>query len=757
MAIKEIAKGTILDKSNTLTFIMRGLVKASFDGGEIVLKNQDIAGLIEIGSDNDIVTYEAMDKCAVVEYEYDPNNFGDFIEEHKDVRKFAIKSIFRQVNEIISQYKLLRNEYASLKSYLTGAYEDYVYYCEQTKISPGDLPKYEETMSFILDDALPRWMPGFYADFEEMISGSDVNALSGDYLSGLICKVSADIVAMAITCSEINRIKGDLNALIINEQANDILELYLSLYLKLMKKLGPDDDNTGAIYRNISDIVMQAEGQGLDKEDFYAARMESYNSVMQKASEIADGRAQQASSVGGECFAAISGSLEAILSYIDADKELTDSFKEHVETYKNTVNKNGPSEELRALRASIVKEFNDLYIIAFKKSVLDEDVPLLMQMFFNFGYVDEELSGIENAAYLYRMVADGIPSDPSNNVYSYYEWLVNIYDNKKDPGRNEFDVDYAEHLHELQRNKEITKEEEKRFFTKSVARVSYELENVFPSVNKTTTGRITTFCPLFSDHNIVKDLESMLVTAELVKSGIDKICSIDFGAYYRQTMYSNPEQGVAKEYIDVEVRPDIILVPNIGNRGIMWQEIEGKKRTTPARMFISIFQQEDLYLQLLRLTGQFRWEMCKRVQGARWNDITDRSLTSEYFDYIQYYRKNKELSTEAKEKIKNDLVRSKNSFREMFIRDYITWIQFESTGSPRLNKVVRGIMFGYIPFAAGIRGKLCINPMYRELMERYNFKQKAKLHRLDGLIRKIGSQGIEVPDELIEQKAYYNK
>ena len=54
-------------------------------------------------------------------------------------------------------------------------------------------------------------------------------------------------------------------------------------------------------------------------------------------------------------------------------------------------------------------------------------------------------------------------------------------------------------------------------------------------------------------------------------------------------------------------------------RGVMWQEIEGRKRTTPSRMMLSLFQMEDLNNILVRLTGEYRWEMCKRIQGARWN------------------------------------------------------------------------------------------------------------------------------------------
>lgn len=56
-------------------------------------------------------------------------------------------------------------------------------------------------------------------------------------------------------------------------------------------------------------------------------------------------------------------------------------------------------------------------------------------------------------------------------------------------------------------------------------------------------------------------------------------------------------------------------------------------------------------------------------------------LTSEYFDYVQFYRKNSELSTDAKEKIKTALTKARNSFKEMFVNDYIIWVVYEGKGS----------------------------------------------------------------------------
>ena len=284
--------------------------------------------------------------------------------------------------------------------------------------------------------------------------------------------------------------------------------------------------------------------------------------------------------------------------------------------------------------------------------------------------------------------------------------------------------------------------------------VLFELNNMFPTVNKITFGRIVNFCPIFSEHNILKDLDVSLVSVEKVEEAFKMIRSFDFSAYYREIIYTNPDVGIGKESVSVEVLPDLILMPNVGIRGVAWQEIEGRKRTTPARMMVSIFQMEDLTNILVRLTGDFRWEMCKRVQGARWNDVSEASLTSEYFDYIQFYKKNRDLSADAKDTIKLSMQKAKNSFKEMFIRDYEAWVLYEGAGSPRLNKVSRTILFTYCPFAKDIRNRLKANPLYKEMMDRYDIKLSQKIHHYNNLFQKLNNTGTPIPEELQNQRAF---
>ena len=205
---------------------------------------------------------------------------------------------------------------------------------------------------------------------------------------------------------------------------------------------------------------------------------------------------------------------------------------------------------------------------------------------------------------------------------------------------------------------------------------------------------------------------------------------------------------MSRERVHVEKLPDFILMPNAGVRGVMWQEIEGKVRNTPSRMFLSVFHMEDLQNTIIRMTGELRWELCKRIQGVRWNDVTDPSLTSMYCDYVQFYRKNGNLSTETKEKIKISLQRCRNSFKEMFVQDYMTYILYEGNGSPRLNKVARQILFTFCPFNAVITEKLSKAPTYSELIRQRQLKQAQLLLRCENLERKILKETGGVPERL---------
>ena len=247
----------------------------------------------------------------------------------------------------------------------------------------------------------------------------------------------------------------------------------------------------------------------------------------------------------------------------------------------------------------------------------------------------------------------------------------------------------------------------------------------------------------------------MAVTAERIEGAINKIRCLDYSVLYREVMFSDPAHGINQEWLMHEVLPDVILMPDAGTRAVMWQETVGAKSNTPARFLFPMFSAADLDELMVETMGRYRWEICRRIQGVYWNDIRERSLTSEYCDYIQFYRKNTDLSVDAKDKIKTALARARNSYREVFVKDYQSWMKYESAGSFRLNKVARDIMVRYCPFAKDVRQNLMQNPQYQNVFRKLDAENQKKVQRLTAMYDKYEAAGGEITPELNENLKYY--
>lgn len=790
MEIKEIPKGQVIfesgQKINAFHLIAKGTVRVVYPGGKYLLHGGDILGLCELDRDDAYVGYRAEEDVSLIEYPMEDGKPASSVFNNTETLKYFMASLFRQMYEMFRQYKQLESECETLYSNLAKKYEYYIGLCTKFQMEPAELEGQEGVAGFFLEEGLPFWMTGYYVSLKKIMVSWNYEHESNDFVYGFFTKAGEDLRTIIDTCYELYEYKNNVHNFILNETGVDIFGRLLSLYEKAALKYGTRTESIVDFRNNLAEMLMHLRTQGFGGCPFYQARLLSCKEKMKEIEQrsqakpeekpeeteepekedapmqtdmpkepAAEEQEEEQAPLSQLSWEELSGSLRIIMDYAKCESNLEASFIDHIQSYKAVSNKNGTEEEVRLLRQRITKEFYGVYSSAFKNSIGDGDIPVILKMFFNFGYVDEELAGEKNALYLSGL-AGCLPSAPEKGVYTFYEWLMAVYKGEKEPSRNEFDLDYPAYLVEQRRTGKITKEEEKELLEDNMAKVDYELENVFPLINKLTFGRITTFCPVFSEHNVIKSLDAMLVSAKSLSAILSDIRSKDYAAYYRESMFTAPERGIDKEFIHVEVLPDFILAPNVGNRGVMWQEVEGKKRTTPARMFTSVFQMEDLATIVTRLTGEFRWEMCKRMQGARWNDLSERSLTSEYFDYIQFYRKNSDLSPTVKEKIKSDMGRAKNSFKEMFIMDYITWMLYESSGSPRLNKVSRGILFNYCTFTRAIREKLKANPMYQELAERYEIRMGQKRHRIENVCQKLRSAGKEIPEEIEREREFLN-
>ena len=751
---KEIPSGSVICQSgqpfNSLHMILKGTVRVVCSDGEFFLDKGDIIGLCEIYQDSYIFSYIASDDVSIASFPYKPGSLSMQFAKQPDFAQLISKSCLKQIKNVLEFYEFSHFDCDNLYHYLMDSYNEYKSLCERYVISPRLLPDLDNIEPLTLEEDIPKWLSQYYENMAAVLTQTlpQSPVPYANFLNGLLMKASQDIINIVSICHIMDDYKADIAQLLMNENRLDLFDLYTTLH----SRIGHDEEHSTAISAAVSRMMINMEGFSSIDHALYEKRVNEYKDSLAKTEASSTQSADETASKPKNTEA-IKGSLNTILEYADCEPEVAANFRKYVASYKQQTDKNATDDVNRKLRLNLTKTFYKVYTSAFQLSLMDDDIPTVLKMFFLFGYVDEELAGLENAAYLYSL-AENFPSAPDRQVYTIYEWLKAVYEGKKEPSRNEFDVDYIGHIHELKVSGKITAAQERELADNNAEKVMFEVENMFPLVNKITFGRLSTFCPVFSEHNVLKDLDKSLVTADKIIDAINDIRNIDFGAYYRETVYTNPSGGVTKEFVNVEVLPDIILMPNIGIRGVMWQEIEGKRRTTPARMMISIFEMEELMSTVARLTGEFRWEMCKRIQGARWNDFSERSLTSEYFEYIQFYKKNHDLTPEAKDKIKSAMQKAKNSYKEMFVRDYITWIIYEGNSSPRLNKVARNIIFTYCPFSKEIRTKLRTNPLYKDILDRYDIRMSQKLHHMDNLYQKLQNGRFEIPEEIAIQRQF---
>lgn len=449
-----------------------------------------------------------------------------------------------------------------------------------------------------------------------------------------------------------------------------------------------------------------------------------------------------------------SNSCENILKYAGLSDEDRAKVSKKIATFAGLSDQGSSDDATRRLRKELTAAYYDIYKLVFFKTLEDTQIPEEVLMFLYFGYIDEKLAGAQNTQILYAF-SKTIGLDEEMRIFTFYQWLRLVYTCKKDPSVNDFSTDYITTLRKQKREGSITEEQERQALVDGKARVTFEIDNMFKSANRMMSARVTTFVPFFSEQTLTKPLEKSLLNFGIIHKTLNVIRSIDYSLFFRQTVYTAPELGLDKAFIQVEILPDIILMPVIGTRAGMWQEITGAKRTTPGRFILPIGQEEELTGILINLCAEFRWELCKRIQGARWNDLSERSLTSDYVDYIDTYKKNRDLSQEAKDRVKAAMQKHRNSYKEMFVADYATYIQYESSGALRHNKVVRMILFNYCPFSKVIReGAIATNPQYTQLIERYKNKSAHEIHLFDLACGRIEKAGHPIPEELLAHKAF---
>lgn len=449
----------------------------------------------------------------------------------------------------------------------------------------------------------------------------------------------------------------------------------------------------------------------------------------------------------------LKNSLEKIIRFSNLSSSSSDILRKCIADFKALPDKLSSDSTVRELSDKMTSVFFELYELVFLKTLKENTSSRLIDMFLQYGYLDEELLSENQLQQLYTF-EDLSSDDGICLVCNIKDWLTDIYSIKKDPSINNFDLDYYDYFRDMVKKGEMNQKEKASYDNNNENRVNFEIQNMLITNHKLCSGQTSTYFPVLHSQVLPNNINDIFITKDKINQTISDILKYDYSAFHRELFYQNPETKVEKEIIMKAIYPEIILIPTFGSKALMWQELTGKARNTPGRFLIPIMTNEDLRPMLIKLIGAFRWELCRTMMGSAWNDISERSLTAEYMDYIQFYKKNKDLSENAKEKLKLQIAKYNHKTKDIFVSDYETWIEYESHGNLRLNKIARSILTRYCPFNQEIRERLAKQPIFADSIQSYNVIKSKKLVELESQYKRKG-YNLEIETDLTKNLEFY--
>lgn len=767
-SVNQVEKGTVIynkdEVINSVSIVLKGRVLAVGDGSKVLLGSGSFLGISDFYAGRLLNSYIAYDDVTFYCFSLSKTDELDAaFMSNKDYKGLAVQSLIRNINDLYGIYKQLNIRAIKLYDFISSTYENYLELATKLGYPSKTIP--------LLEDLSP-YKSDFIVDEKKLLYYKDLAKVPIDLLKNLcgvgnfitpyfIEDMSNYIIEIQEECMDISNYIVELFYTLISREESCLFKNYASLTISIEEAGGYSKDIISVIDTiidqiNITETLFEEKvGQSItvDRE-----RMEEiYYMLLSKSSNRKEHMQSNFSFTQDEMDEvnkSLAGSFETIMSYSNMEKGKQEEFKQSIQNYVNLRDKQSLDDNARAIRRLISDQFYELYKVIFFKAYKDATLPKSVDLFLKYGFIDERFLSKEQLRELYYL-EDLVNENDFCPVYNIKDWLIQIYEGKKEPSKNEFDLDYYEMLREKRKRGELSEADEKVQKENVKEKVIYEISNMFRYNNRLVSGALSSFIPILHGDNMIQNIKRLYVDSNKVNTAIAELIEIDYSLFYREKMFVDNEKGIAKEYIMEEIFPDIILLPTVGMNGVMWQEITGKRKSSRGRFMLPSFTDASVKDIIIKLCGRFRWELCRSIQGSAWNNIKYKSLTSEYGDYLQFYRKNRDLSEEVKEKLKAQIQKGKNNYREVFVIDYEAWIKGESNGSLRLNRVAREILATYCPFSRTIRERIGGQPLFQDAYQRFQRNTIKKVKEVELRYRALEKEGVKLPKELTDTLSYY--
>ncbi len=751
-----IAKGTVIyekgEPVQSVALIVKGRVLVRANGVKTVLGSGNFLGMCDTKEKVHSFTYIALDD--VVAYGLpidDEKKAALLLDEKPQYRGLLVTSANFFMRDIYKAFLRLQKEAKEVRKFVFDLYKKYIALVEESGLLPEKMMSIQRLQTQEMEEFNLAEKTAYYMECCSIPVEAQKNFFGGSapvakFHFAEQCGVLPSLVEGCTYYGEwLNRL---FRILIMDEK--NLFGLIGKMALGV-KKSGQKNDELSTMLDSLLEYINNTETTLTDvagmNPDLDRARMEDvYFALLSDDTDAFVGEEDE--------LEALESSLHQILDYAAVDTEVATEFETAVESFLGLTDKFARTPENTAVRKKITEHFYTIYESTVKKSFRDTKVPLAVKLFLRYGFVSEELL---TAAELRSLVA--MPQMDNANmdckVYTMDMWLKEIYEGRKNPSKDEFDTDFEEMLRKEAAEGKRDKAKLQDAFMNPDDRLHFEIMKFMRYANRIVNGNISLFVPILCSEGIYTKLETAIVKGAALNSAVRKVEKVDYSIFYREQRMSFEAVEINNFAAVERYAPDFIIFPIYGRGGIMWQDIEGKHKNTHARILMPAILERELEQEVLRLMSHFRWEKCRTDMGANWNNYRYPSLTSEYTDYLQFYKKNSDLTPERKEKLKAQLQSCNNKHREVFSKDYQDWVMREAAGAMKLNRVARGIMYTYCPLASEVAEGLLTQNSYAEAAKRHKLEMSKLEKSIMTVVRKFEKMGMDIPKEVEQTMKYW--
>lgn len=761
-SMNAISGGTVLyekgDPVNTISLLIKGRVEAAVGGICITLASGNFLGICDVGQDTHEFTYTAKDDAVVFVLPINGvESVGALLKTKSEYCGLLVTSLNFFIAELNRRLEKLQGECNQLNEFICQKYE----LCEEIGRNFGvtvDTENGRRKLAQYSTEALRSHdKTEYYLHCGKQPIEVQKTFFGGsDYIAMYHYREQCDVIRSFVPQCEFygNQLLKYFRSLVMDEDSifNTLGKLVFAM-LEKGKKNSLLDQSVDEIVEKINQTEDDLEKAGveinLDRD-----RMEKlYFALL--SGEVTQEEEREDFEAPGIEF--LYNSLEQIVEYAPVHLKVKDDFIEHVEAFAAMHDKFEKTPEASSLRKMISTEFFEIYEAIMYRSFEDNDLPLSVRLFLDYGFVSEKLLSEEEVEELLNLRPKAWDEDQGCRVYTMRQWLKAVYDGVKDTSKNEYDMDYEQTLRQMMRDNKLDKAKFADELADKKKRMQFECQNLFRYADRIVNGNISSFVPILCSEGIYNKIPRSYLTEQRMNEVVKNVEEVDYSLFYRERLSSYKEIGVSSTTVLDRITPDIILFPIYGRNCIMWQDITGKRRNTKGRILFPVLFEKELEPEIVKVLAAFRWEKCRTDMGNRWNDFRYPSLTSEYTDYLQFYRKNTELSQERKTKIRAQLQQSNNKYKEVFAKDYSDWILREARGAMKLSNVARKILFTYCPLSVGIYKQIEGQTIYAEAAKKYIRSNREMRKNVELLIHKFEKDGSPVPEEVQKTLEYLQR